>query len=146
MLDMEDLSVLEPTLALLHHLLAEDLPAAITLQARLRRTRDDLAPLLEKPTSVRLVKGAFPLGPEHDYQGSAEISRNFLSLAGMMLSPAARRAGFYPSFPRSAHTTTCSPGRSSSSPERTAGSRTSTRSSSSTVSAHRGNASFGTTA
>ena len=27
-----------PTLALLHHLLAQDLPAAITLQARLRRT------------------------------------------------------------------------------------------------------------
>ncbi|MDX6390510.1 MAG: proline dehydrogenase [Streptosporangiaceae bacterium] len=98
MLDMEDLSVLEPTLALLHHLLAQDLPAAITLQARLRRTRDDLAPLLEKPTSVRLVKGAFPLGPEHDYQGSTEISRNFLSLASMMLSPAARKAGFYPSF------------------------------------------------
>lgn len=121
MLDMEDLSVLEPTLALLHHLLAQDLPAAITLQARLRRTRDDLAPLLEKPTSVRLVKGAFPLGPEHDYQGSTEISRNFLSLASMMLSPA-RRAGFYPSF---GTPTTCLPGRSSSSPERTAGSQTS---------------------
>ena len=47
---------------------------------------------------MRLVKGAFPLGPEHDYQGSIGISRNFLSLASMMLSPAARRAGFYPSF------------------------------------------------
>src|SRR6185312_17440147 len=98
MLDMEDLSMLEPTLALLHHLLARSLPAAITLQARLRRTRADLAPLLAKPTSVRLVKGAFPLGAGHDYQSAAEISQNFLSLASMMLSPAAREAGFYPSF------------------------------------------------
>lgn len=98
MLDMEDLSMLEPTLALLHHLLARSLPAAITLQARLRRTRADLAPLLAKPTAVRLVKGAFPLGAGHDYQSAAEISQNFLSLASMMLSPAAREAGFYPSF------------------------------------------------
>jgi proline dehydrogenase len=98
MLDMEDRSMLEPTLALLHHLLARGLPAAITLQARLRRTRADLAPLLATPTSVRLVKGAFPLGPEHDYQSAAEISRSYLSLASMMLSPAAREAGFYPSF------------------------------------------------
>jgi proline dehydrogenase len=98
MLDMEDLSMLEPTLALLHHLLTQNLPAAITLQARLRRTRGDLAPLLNKPAAVRLVKGAFPLGPEHDCQGKTEISRSFLSLASMMLSPAAREAGFYPSF------------------------------------------------
>lgn len=98
MLDMEDLGMLEPTLTLLHRLLSCGLPAGITLQARLRRTRDDLAPLLDKPTAVRLVKGAFPLGAEHDYQSTAEISQSFLSLASMMLSPAARETGFYPSF------------------------------------------------
>lgn len=98
MLDMEDLAMLEPTLDLLHHLRSRELPAAITLQARLRRTRDDLVPLLKTPTSVRLVKGAFPLGPEHDYQGRRAITGNFLSLATMMLSAEAREAGFYPSF------------------------------------------------
>jgi proline dehydrogenase len=98
MLDMEDLAMLEPTLDLLHHLRSRELPAGITLQARLRRTRDDLVPLLKTPTSVRLVKGAFPLGPEHDYQGRGAITGNFLSLAAMMLSAEAREAGFYPSF------------------------------------------------
>lgn len=98
MLDMEDLAMLEPTLDLLHHLRSRELPAAITLQARLRRTRDDLVPLLKTPTSVRLVKGAFPLGPEHDYQGRRAITGNFLSLAAMMLSAEARETGFYPSF------------------------------------------------
>ena len=47
---------------------------------------------------MRLVKGAFPLGAQHDFQGAAEISQSFLSLASVMLSPAAREAGFYPSF------------------------------------------------
>lgn len=98
MLDMEDLAMLQPTLDLLHHLRSRDLPAAITLQARLRRTRDDLVSLLKTPTSVRLVKGAFPLGSEHDYQSRRAITDNFLSLAAMMLSAEAREAGFYPTF------------------------------------------------
>lgn len=98
MLDMEDLAILEPTLDLLYYLLSCRLPAAITLQARLRRTKDDLLPLLKTPAAVRLVKGAFPLGPEHDYQGRRAINENFLSLAAMMFSREAREAGFYPSF------------------------------------------------
>jgi proline dehydrogenase len=98
MLDMEDLAMLEPTLRLLHHLRSQDLPAAITLQARLRRTEDDLAPLLRTPAAVRLVKGAFPLGPEHDYRGREKIAGSFLAAAAMMLSAEAREAGFYPSF------------------------------------------------
>ncbi|MEJ3652140.1 proline dehydrogenase family protein [Actinomycetes bacterium KLBMP 9759] len=98
MLDMEDLAMVQPTLDLLHHLRSQGLPAAITLQARLRRTRDDLVPLLATPTSVRLVKGAFPLGPEHDHQSRSAITSNFLSLAAMMLSAEARKSGFYPTF------------------------------------------------
>lgn len=98
MLDMEDLTMLEPTLELQRKLHAAKLPAGVTLQARLRRTASDLAPLVETTTAVRLVKGAFPLGPEHDYQGRREIRHNFLALARTMLSPVAREAGFYPVF------------------------------------------------
>jgi proline dehydrogenase len=98
MLDMEDLRLLPPTLELLRHLLALRLPSGITLQARLRRTASDLAPILDTPAGVRLVKGAFPLGPEDDYQGASAIDQNFLALADMMLSPQAKRAGLYPSF------------------------------------------------
>jgi proline dehydrogenase len=98
MLDMEDLSLVEPTLRLHRKLLGRGLPAAVTLQARLRRAEHDLLPLLTKATSVRLVKGAFPRGPEDDYQGRRAITNNYLALARLMLSGEARKAGFYPVF------------------------------------------------
>jgi proline dehydrogenase len=98
MLDMEDMTLLEPTLELHRHLISCGLPAGITLQARLRRTESDLAPLLQARTAVRLVKGAFPLGPRHDHQGRAAIGQSFVALAERMLTPEARKAGFYPSF------------------------------------------------
>jgi proline dehydrogenase len=98
MLDMEDLSLLEPTLRLHEQLLARGLPASVTLQARLRRTEDDLRALLGKRTAVRLVKGAFPLGPEHDHQGRIAIAKSYLALAEAMLSAEAREGGLYPVF------------------------------------------------
>jgi proline dehydrogenase len=98
MIDMEDLNVLDPTLALFRELRSADIPTGVTLQARLRRTAGDLAPLTSTATSVRLVKGAFPLGVDHDYQSRHEISRSFVMLAETMLSTAAKEAGFYPSF------------------------------------------------
>jgi proline dehydrogenase len=98
MLDMEDLFLVEPTLRLQRHLLDQGLPVGVTLQARLRRTEDDLAGVLTRAPAVRLVKGAFPLGPEHDHQGKAAIEHSFLSLARTMLSPPARAAGLHPVF------------------------------------------------
>lgn len=98
MLDMEDLTLVEPTLRLHRELLALGLPAGITLQARLRRTADDIGPLLGQPTAVRLVKGAFPLGPEHDHQGGRAVSAAYLALATRMLAPTAREAGLRPIF------------------------------------------------
>jgi proline dehydrogenase len=98
MLDMEDLALVEPTLRLHGLLRGQGLPAAVTLQARLRRTESDLASLLVQPTDLRLVKGAFPRGPEHDVQGRQRIRARYVELASRMLSPEAREAGFYPVF------------------------------------------------
>ena len=98
MLDMEDHALLAPTLALHAGLLDQGLPAAITLQARLRRTEQDVQPLVQRRTAVRLVKGAFPLGPVHDHRGSRAITESFLRIGSAMLSEDARRAGFYPVF------------------------------------------------
>jgi proline dehydrogenase len=98
MLDMEDLTLVEPTLRLHRELLALGLPAGITLQARLRRTADDLGPLLRQPTAVRLVKGAFPLGAEHNHQGGRAVTAAYLALATRMLAPEAREAGMRPVF------------------------------------------------
>jgi proline dehydrogenase len=98
MLDMEDLTLVDPTLRLHRELLALGLPAGVTLQARLRRTAEDLGPLLERSTVVRLVKGAFPAGPEFDHQGGRAVSAAYLTLATRMLAPAAREAGLRPVF------------------------------------------------
>jgi len=98
MLDMEDLSLVEPTLRLQRDLLDQGLPAAVTLQARLRRTEGDLESVLTRAPAVHLVKGAFPRGPEDDHQGKAAIERSYLSLAQMMLSSPAREAGLHPVF------------------------------------------------
>jgi proline dehydrogenase len=98
MLDMEDLSLVEPTLRLQRDLLDQGLPVAVTLQARLRRTEGDLESVLTRAPAVRLVKGAFPRGPEHDHPGKAAIERSYLSLARTMLSPPARQAGLHPVF------------------------------------------------
>ena len=98
MLDMEDLSLVEPTLRLHELLRGRGLPAGVTLQARLRRTESDLAPLVGQRTAVRLVKGAFPRGPEDDVQGRERITARYVELARRMLSEEAREAGFYPVF------------------------------------------------
>ncbi|HEY3006544.1 MAG TPA: proline dehydrogenase family protein [Micromonosporaceae bacterium] len=98
MLDMEDLTLLEPTLEIHRHLMSTGIPSGVTLQARLRRTPTDLEPLLQTSTHVRLVKGAFPLGSQFDHQGRSAINEAFVALAGRMLSPEARAARMYPSF------------------------------------------------
>ena len=97
-LDMEDLTLVEPTLRLHRELLALGVPAGITLQARLHRTAEDLSPLLEQPTAVRLVKGAHPAGPGVAHQGGRAVSAAYLALAARMLTPAAREAGLRPLF------------------------------------------------
>lgn len=97
-LDMEDLARVEPTLRLHDQLRALGLPAAVTLQARLRRTDADLRSLIGAARAIRLVKGAFPLGAEHDHQGRAQVDRAYLRLAEVMLSADAKRSGLYPIF------------------------------------------------
>lgn len=98
MLDMEDLSIRDRTCRLHTSLCAHGLPAALTLQGRRKRTLDDLRGLIQQPTAVRLVKGAFPESSAHDHQGRASIDHAYLEAAQLMLSPAAREAGFYPVF------------------------------------------------
>ncbi|HYM03397.1 MAG TPA: proline dehydrogenase family protein [Stellaceae bacterium] len=96
MLDMEDDSVTDATIGFHAALSAAGLPAALTLQAYRRRTEADLLPLLRAGTRVRLVKGAFAAGSAIAFTRQGEIKANFRRLIDLMLSPAARDAGFYP--------------------------------------------------
>ncbi len=98
MLDMEDYSVVDMTLALHGRLAKRGIPTAITLQAYLRRTNEDLGPLVAAATAVRLVKGAFAESRARAWTTRAEINRSYLELAHAMLCPEARSSGFYPIF------------------------------------------------
>lgn len=96
-LDMEDAGIRERTCALHRSLLEAGLPAGLTLQARRRRTPEDLAWAIRLHTSLRLVKGAFP-ERALDHAGRDRIDHAYLDAAAIMLSREAREAGFYPVF------------------------------------------------
>ncbi len=96
MLDMEDASVIDATIALHDELAAAGLPAALTLQAYLRRTEADLKAKIEQGAKVRLVKGAFAAGRDIAFTGRAEIKANFRRLIDLMLSEEAKASGFHP--------------------------------------------------
>ena len=98
MLDMEDSSVTEATIRLYSDLKKASLPAAVTLQAYLYRTADDLETIIKNGGAVRLVKGAFAERKEIAFTKDTEIDRNFMKLARSMLSYEARENGFYPVF------------------------------------------------
>ncbi|MCC7412308.1 MAG: proline dehydrogenase family protein [Gammaproteobacteria bacterium] len=96
MIDMEDATVVDDTIALCDALRAQGYPVALTLQAYLRRTACDLAAQIEAGGKVRLVKGAFVGTPAIAYTRAAGIKDNYRRLVTRMLSPEARANGFYP--------------------------------------------------
>jgi proline dehydrogenase len=98
MLDMEDEGLVSYTIDLHDRLSAAGLPAALTLQAYLLRTQEDLQRQIQSGSAVRLVKGAFAAKPGIACQGQAEITKQYLVLARMMLDGAISSPGFYPIF------------------------------------------------
>jgi proline dehydrogenase len=99
MVDMEDASYVDRTIALRRRLGACGVPAAITLQAYLRRTEADLDALVrERVPSVRLVKGAFIAPASIAWTRRAEIDAAYLRLAAAMLAEPARACALYPVF------------------------------------------------
>lgn len=98
MLNMEDADYVDRILALRRHLLAAGVPGAQTLQAYLKRSATDLAPIIAEGGMVRLVKGAFADPGAHALQSGREIDANYLALAARMLAPEAKARGFRPVF------------------------------------------------
>lgn len=103
MIDMEDHDVVQNTIDLYRSLAETGLPMALTLQAYLKRTEDDIKTVIEKssterPGRVRLVKGAFVGSSDCAYVGHKAIKDNYLKLIDLMLSAEARACGFYPIF------------------------------------------------
>lgn len=98
MIDMEDASVTDQTLEVYHFLHDRQLPCAVTLQAYLHRTANDLEQIIAKGGKVRLVKGAFAEPESIAYTSRKETNASYFFLAQKMLSPQAKVSSFYPIF------------------------------------------------
>jgi len=98
MLDMEDLSLVDYTIDLHNKFLESGLPVALTLQAYLFRSEEDVKKEILKGSAVRLVRGAFAEGRRVAYQSQREIGRQYLQLARLMLTGATSSPHFYPIF------------------------------------------------
>jgi proline dehydrogenase len=99
MLDMEDFSLVQKTLDLRARLARADCPTAITIQAYLHRSGQDLRDLVDgDAAAIRLVKGAFAERRDRAWTVRSDISREYLQLASYLLSADAKSRGVYPIF------------------------------------------------
>lgn len=96
MLDMEDSAVTQRTLDLHRHLRAEGLPAAVTVQAYLRRSAQDLAALAAEGAMVRLVKGAFAEAGDIAFTSRADVDAAYRAGIEQLLGAEARKRGVCP--------------------------------------------------
>ena len=89
-IDMEDATTTSDTLAVYRELRAEGLDeVGVVLQARLRRTLEDIAALAPLQPSVRLCKGIYLEPPEIAYQGFEAIRANFVAAMRDLLAAGA---------------------------------------------------------
>src|SRR5262249_46187581 len=93
MLDMEDQSLVEATIALHDALKSAGLPAALTLQAYLRRTEADIRAQIRRGARLRLVKGAFAAGTEIAFTRRFEVKANSRRLIDLMFFAGCARCG-----------------------------------------------------
>ncbi len=86
-ISMEGAERIEAILEVYRALCAEFDNVGVTLQARLRRTQEDLPAMLTLPGKVRLVKGAYEEAPDIAYaRESAELAARYRDYARRMLA------------------------------------------------------------
>jgi proline dehydrogenase len=89
-IDMEDASTTSDTLAVYRSLRAEGLASVgFVLQARLRRTLDDISALADLYPNVRVCKGIYLEPPDIAYQGAQAIRENFAKAVDDLLEAGA---------------------------------------------------------
>ena len=98
MIDMEDYSVYHQTINYYKLLIEKKLPVALTLQAYLFESEQDLTTIINMGGVVRLVKGAFSENKKVAYTLKKNIKDAYFRLSKLMLSPQAKKTGFYPIF------------------------------------------------
>ncbi len=89
-IDMEDATTTSDTLAVYRELRAEGLEkVGVVLQARLRRTLDDVSALADLRPSVRVCKGIYLEPEDIAYQDFQEIRDNFVRIVEALLDAGA---------------------------------------------------------
>ena len=89
-IDMEDASTTSGTLEVYRSLRAEGLTSVgVVLQARLRRTLDDISALADLHPNVRVCKGIYLEPPDIAYQGAQAIRENFVNAVDDLLEAGA---------------------------------------------------------
>lgn len=89
-IDMEDATTTSDTLAVYRELRADGLDnVGVVLQARLRRTLDDVDALGDLAPSVRVCKGIYLEPPDVAYQGADAIRENFVAALDDLLAAGA---------------------------------------------------------
>jgi proline dehydrogenase len=89
-IDMEDASTTSDTLAVYRSLRVEGLTSVgVVLQARLRRTLDDVSALADLSPSVRVCKGIYLESPDIAYQGAQAVRENFVNAVDDLLEAGA---------------------------------------------------------
>ena len=90
--DMEGSSYTSDTIRIYREIHGVNRECGIALQACLRRTREDLGPLISDGAVIRLVKGAYKEPPEAAFQKFSEVSGNWLTLAKELFNKSGRFA------------------------------------------------------
>jgi proline dehydrogenase len=89
-IDMEDASTTSDTLEVYRSLRAQGLTSVgVVLQARLRRTSDDISALVDLRPNVRVCKGIYLEPAEIAYQGAQAIRENFVNAVDDLLEAGA---------------------------------------------------------
>lgn len=92
--DMESTAYVDPTLDLFRAVREDHVNVGLCVQAYLYRTEKDLEDLLPLRPAIRLVKGAYREPPTLAFPRKADVDRNFLRLADLLLTARAEgRAG-----------------------------------------------------
>ncbi len=98
MFDMGAYDYVEKTLMLRGRLSRQGVPTAVTIQANLHRSEEDVRALIADRATIRLVKGCYSGQEEFYLTDKTDIEQNYLRLASIMLSDDAYVEGVLPIF------------------------------------------------
>jgi proline dehydrogenase len=95
-IDMEGYDYVQPTLDLFEELWQRHKNVGVVIQSYLYRSADDVAHLVNRGASMRLVKGAYDEPPEIAYPDKADTDANYIRLMEQLFSDKARANGVFP--------------------------------------------------